>query len=264
MTTRQKPYRWLAEYYDTIFDFDKTWREAAHSVILGPILPRVRVACDLACGSGATAVRLAGRGIRMFGVDLSPGMCRAAHNRARASKVPLSVTRQDMRNFRLPEKVDLVLCEFDALNHVPRKNDLKRVTRAVARALKPGGYFFFDVNNRLGFETYWKGTACLEKPGLLLVLNNANDAANDRAWVDCVWFIKEGQLWRRHAERVQEVCWSEQEIRRALKSAGFNETREWDSTPFFKHNRLIKPGCRTHYLARKKIRAAGQKRKVRH
>ncbi len=264
MTAKQKPYRWLAEYYDTVFDFNKMWPEAAHRAILGRILPRLRVACDLACGSGATAIKLASRGIRMFGVDLSPGMCRAARKRARAAKAPLRVSRQDMRNFRLPEKVDLVLCEFDALNHVPRRSDLKRVTRAVARALKPGGYFFFDVNNRLGFETYWKGTACLEKPGVVLVLNNANDAVKDRAWVDCIWFIQEGQLWRRHAERIQEVCWSEQEIRGALKSAGFNEIRGWDSTPVFKHNPVIKPGCRTHYLARKRVPAARRKRKARH
>jgi hypothetical protein len=38
-----------------------------------------------------------------------------------------------MRSFRLPEPVDLVLCEFDALNHVPRKADLARVARAIVR-----------------------------------------------------------------------------------------------------------------------------------
>jgi SAM-dependent methyltransferase len=65
--------------------------------------------------------------------------------------------RGDMRNFRLPERGDLVLCEFDALNHVPRKEDLARVANSVSRALRPGGHFFFDVNNRLAFEKFWPG-----------------------------------------------------------------------------------------------------------
>jgi hypothetical protein len=32
---------------------------------------------------------------------------------------------------------------------------------------------------------------------------------------------------------------------------GFDRVRAWDATPFFKDNPLIRPGCRTVYLARK-------------
>ncbi len=77
-----------------------------------------------------------------------------------------------MRAFRLTEPVDLVLCEFDALNHIPRKPDLARVASAVARALRPGGHFYFDVNNRLAFETIWPGTWWVEDP----------DVASGCAW----------------------------------------------------------------------------------
>jgi SAM-dependent methyltransferase len=70
----------------------------------------------------------------MFGVDLSPAMCRQARAKARRTQLPLRVIQGDMRSFRLPEPVDLVLCEFDAVNHVPDKNDLALVAKAVARA----------------------------------------------------------------------------------------------------------------------------------
>lgn len=253
MSSGLKPYRWLAKYYDIVFTVREPWAEAAHRAILGRILPGVMSACDLACGSGATALKLAKRGIRTYAVDLSPGMCRAARQRAREAGLPVAVSRQDMRSFRLPEPVDLVLCEFDALNHIPRKGDLARVLKAVVRALKPGGYFFFDVNNRLGFESYWKGTWCQEKPGIVLIMKNGNDAAHDRAWSDCVWFIRKGGRWTRHGEHVEEVCWSEKEMRLALGEAGFGVVRSWDSTPFWKGNPIVKPGCRTHYLARKKM-----------
>lgn len=257
MSVGQKPYRWLAEYYDRVFTFHQTWREAAHRGILGPVLPGVETACDLACGSGTTALKLANRGIRTYAVDLSPGMCRVARQKAREAGLRLRVSRQDMRSFRLPEQVDLVLCEYDALNHIPRKRDLCRVLKAVAGALKPGGFFLFDVNNRRGFESYWKGALCVEKPGIVLVMNNGNRAARDRAWSDCIWFIRTGTVWMRHTERVEEVCWSEEEMRLALGVAGFGEVRSWDSTPFFKGNPIVKRGCRTHYLAKKKMLKGG-------
>ncbi len=246
-----KPYHWLAEYYDRIFTVHHPWTAAAHDTVLGPILPKVKSACDLACGTGTTALKLARRGIRVFGVDLSPAMCRLARQKARRARLPLQVFCTDMRGFRLPEQVDLVLCEYDSLNHVPQKSDLAQVVRAVARAIRPGGYFYFDVNNRLGFESYWKGTVCIEKPGLVLVMNNGNDAARDRAWCDCQWFIRKGSLWRRHHERVEEVCWRSSEIRRALRQAGFKQIRTWDSVQFLKTAPEVTPGCRTHYLARK-------------
>lgn len=251
-TSMNGPYKWLAEYYDLLFSPYRGPMDAAREHVLGRILPRTESACDLACGTGTTAVAMARDGIRMFAVDLSPVMCRVAREKARRAGVPLSVICADMRSFRLPERVDLVTCEYDALNHVPRKSDLRMVARAVARALRPGGYFFFDVNNRLGFERYWAGTTFWnEKPGLVVVMRNSYDVRRERAWCDVEWFMKEGGLWRRRHEHVEEVCWSGEEMRGALREAGFEPVRGWDATPFFEDNPMIRPGCRTVYLARK-------------
>ena len=246
-----KPYRWLAQYYDEIFSPFRAPINAAREHILGHILPHVEIACDLACGTGTTALILARKGIRMYAVDLSPGMCRLAREKARRAGLPLRVLHADMRSFRLPAKVDLITCEFDALNHVPRRLDLRRVARAVGRALRPGGHFFFDVNNLAGFEKYWSGTVWFEKPGVVLVMRNGHNRQAGRAWSDIEWFFREGRWWRRHHERVEEVCWSSSEIRRTLRDAGFDQVRAWDSARFFKNNPLIRGGCRTTYLARK-------------
>jgi SAM-dependent methyltransferase len=241
----------LAEYYDQIFTFHLPWFEAARQRILGRILPRLESACDLACGTGTTALLLAAKGARMFGVDLSPAMCRLAREKARHAGLPLRILRADMRSFRLPEPVDLVLCEFDALNHVPRKADLARVARAVARALRPGGHFYFDVNNRLAFERVWKGAWWLEKPGLALVMHGSYDRQRDKGWSDVEWFIREGRLWRRHSVRVEQVAWTPGEIRRTLREAGFDQVQAWDAAPFMKTDPSIRPGYRTFYLARR-------------
>jgi SAM-dependent methyltransferase len=246
------PYRWLAQYYDRLFDFHLPWYQAARDQLLGGILPTVESACDLACGTGTTAVLLARSGIRMYGVDLSPSMCRLARAKARHRRAPVRVIQGDMRNFRLPERVDLVLCEFDALNHVPRKEDLARVAHSVSRALRPGGHFFFDVNNSLAFKKVWPGVWWIEKPGVALVMHGGwIDREGVRGQTDVEWFVREGKLWRRRHEHIEQVAWSAAEMRRAMHQAGFDRVRAFDGTRFFTDDPKIGPGCRTFYLARK-------------
>jgi len=245
------PYRWLAEYYDILFESFRGPLRAARRDVLAAILPQVKSACDLACGTGTTALELARRGIRMYGVDLSERMCRLARAKARRAGVGLRVIRADMRSFRLPQPVDLVTCEYDAINHVPKRSDLRRVAQCVAAALAPGGWFFFDVNNALGFRQYWSGNVWFEKPGVAVVMRNGHSPRGERAWSDVEWFIRSGRSWRRLHERVEEISWRPAEIRSALRHAGFGPIRARDATPYFARNPSIGPGCRTIWLARK-------------
>lgn len=246
-----KTYRWLAEYYDEIFSPLRAGLEVARRQALFRILPGVASACDLACGTGTTALTQARQGIRMYAVDLSPRMCRITRDKASRARLPIRVLRADMRRFRLPEPVDLVTCECDALNHLPRKEDLRAVTRAVQRALQPGGHFYFDVNNALGFRRYWTGTVWVEKPGVVLVMRNGHSPEADRAWSDMDWFIRDGKRWQRRRERVEEVSWKPAEVRSVLEAAGFDHVRTWDGSRFFVDNPVIGRGSRTIYLARK-------------
>jgi len=38
-----------------------------------------------------------------------------------------------------------------------------------------------------------------------------------------------------------------------LRAAGFDKVGAWDAEPFFKGDSRIEPGCRTFYLARKRV-----------
>lgn len=244
------PYKLLAIYYDRLFEPLRAPMGRMRRHLLADIVRRADTACDLACGTGTTAVELARRGIRMYGVDASLAMCRLARRKARQKGVRLRVLHGDMRSFRLPEAVDLVTCEFDAVNHVPRKSDLDRMARAVARALRPGGWFFFDVNNQVAFEKAWAGTWRLGLRGVVLVMHGGYDRRRRKGWSKAEWFIRKGKNWQRTVERVEQVAWTTAEIRQSLRRAGFSTVRAWDQAAFAREWRIF-PGQRTVYLARK-------------
>jgi SAM-dependent methyltransferase len=192
---------------------------------------------------------LAQRGIKVYGVDLSPTMCRLARAKMRRAGANVTIISGDMRTFRLPETVDLITCEFDALNHVPRKSDLARVARAVARALRPGGYFYFDVNNRLAFQKIWPGTWWFERPGVVMVMRGSYDECRGKGSTDVEWFIRQKGCWRRYRERVEQVAWTRTEVVQTLRAAGFRRIRASDAIAFFRGDPRIRSGCRTFYVA---------------
>ncbi len=244
----RRPYTLLAHYYDQFFTSHIPEYQRARRVLLQDTLPQVRTACDLACGTGTTAIELARRGIKVFAVDLSPTMCRLARLKARNAGEHVVTMRGDMRTFSLPERVDLVTCEYDAVNHLPRKSDFARTAKAVARALYPGGYFYFDVNNRRHLEKNWPGTHWSERPGVVMVMRGRYDRRRTKGVVDLEWFIREGTRWRRFHEHVEEVWWTASQIRQALQGAGFERVRSWDARRFSRQHQLPS-GCRTFFLA---------------
>lgn len=248
-----RTYKLLARHYGQFFTFHLQWYRHARRRLLHKILPQVRAACDLACGTGSTAVELARRGMKVYGVDLSPTMCRLARTKARRAGLNVTILRGDMRSFRLPEPVDLITCEFDAVNHVPRKSDLARVAHAVARALRPGGYFYFDVNNRSAFQKIWPGTSWFENPGAVMVMKGGYDVRRDKGWTVVEWFIRQKGGWRRSRERVEQVSWARAEVLETLSAAGFRRIRALDAAALFRGNPGTLPGCRTFYVAQKQV-----------
>jgi len=244
-----EPYRWIAKYYDHLFEFRRPF-DTAHETTILPLLEKVTSACDLCCGTGTTALNFANLGIPTYAVDLSPEMCRQARAKARKTGLPLRVIEADMRDFNLPHPVDLVTCEFDALNHVPRTSDLNRVLRSVHRALNPGGHFVFDVNTLYAFQQIWNRTWVIDKDPVVMIMRSSHKPGTRKATATVDWFIRQGKVWKRHQERVSEVCWDPQEMKDALTHAGFEKIRTWDAARFF-NDALTLPGCRTFWRARK-------------
>ncbi len=105
---------------------------------------RIRRVLDIACGTGPHLLRLAARGYRMSGLDLSPENIAFLDTRARAAGFETDLFVGDMTRFRPPAPVDAAICMQDSQGHLLTNERIVEHLRSVARALRPGGLYVFD------------------------------------------------------------------------------------------------------------------------
>ena len=141
-------YQNLAEVYDRFaYDFDyDAWTDWYEKRILD-LRPGSREICDVGCGTGPLAVRLAQKGYKVTGIDLSEDMLRVASDKVRAWGVPVRLVRQDMRALLLPRRVDAIVCACDGVNYLTVEKSVQRFLKCAREALKPGGVLAFDISN---------------------------------------------------------------------------------------------------------------------
>ncbi|MFL6007821.1 MAG: class I SAM-dependent methyltransferase [Gaiellaceae bacterium] len=100
---------------------------------------------ELGVGTGRIAVPIACDGIRVIGVDSSPGMLEVCAEHAKLAGVELDLRLGDLRDPPVDERVPLVMIPFRSLLHLNTHDERRRGLRAVRRLLAPGGRFVFDV-----------------------------------------------------------------------------------------------------------------------
>ncbi len=101
---------------------------------------------ELAVGTGRVAIPVAlATGRTVVGIDSSPAMLAQARTAAADAGVTLDLREGDMRDLALDEPAGLVYCPFRALLHLPTWADRRRVFERVARSLRPGGRFAWNV-----------------------------------------------------------------------------------------------------------------------
>jgi ubiquinone/menaquinone biosynthesis C-methylase UbiE len=212
----------LAALYDemakdpAIGAFYREWRRSLRAAFTEHgVRPRVLV--DLACGTGNSTVPWVGRrGLRVVGVDRSEAMLRVARKKSAAVRW----YRQDLKALRIAERADVVTCHFDALNHVLREADLQCVFENVARILREGGLFQFDLNTRHMLRWLGGRQKLLRAGRHWYMADNAFDASTGIATFRQVWFVAHGHLYRRMEINVRERAYDDPNLRRMLRRAG--------------------------------------------
>jgi SAM-dependent methyltransferase len=144
------------EYYDIAFDLRrKAETDFMEGCFRRYARGRVTRVLDIACGTGHHALRLARRGYRVTGLDLSPDSIDYLRRKAAADGLAVEGLVGDMTDFKLPEPADAAICMQDSQGHLLTNDALLAHLRAVAANLRPGGIYLFDrlVPNRWASPT---------------------------------------------------------------------------------------------------------------
>ena len=102
---------------------------------------------ELAVGTGRIAIPTAAEGIRVIGIDSSPGMLEVCRDRAELAGLAglLDLRLGDLLKPPVEERVRLVTCPFRSYLHLLDDEERLGALRAAYSLLVPGGRLVFDV-----------------------------------------------------------------------------------------------------------------------
>ncbi|MEF8827060.1 MAG: class I SAM-dependent methyltransferase [Halapricum sp.] len=104
----------------------------------GPVL-------ELACGTGRIYLELLAAGVDADGLDASGDALAQLREKAGEWGLKASVWQADMAAFEVDRAYELVICPFNAVQHLLTVDDQLAALRSAYDALAPGGEFVFDV-----------------------------------------------------------------------------------------------------------------------
>ena len=238
------PFAWLYQQH-----WGREYHAQAYPVLQRLLLDRLPARAsilDLCCGDGRLTFELANQGYRMAGIDGSEKMLRFARKRAPAVRFESG----DARAFRVRRRFDAVISTFDALNHIMSANELEQVCASVWRALKPGGYFAFDLNREEAYTDLWSNTATGIEQDNVSIARGAYDPHSGYAVCEITLFRLIRGEWRRSDFRLTQKYHPDGDVFNALSSAGFRHIEARDAARDLGMRGNIGQG-RTYYLAQR-------------
>ncbi|MDY6847422.1 MAG: class I SAM-dependent methyltransferase [Chloroflexota bacterium] len=179
---------------------------------------------DMACGEGSLAVGMAKLGYQVTGIDQSQRMIALAKERANKENLDVSFFVEDMRSLSYQEEFSLVTCFFDSLNYLLTIRDLQEAFKGAYRALRPGGFFIFDMNTIYGLAVDWMQQETYiqnEAQDFIEIHRQSYDYENQIATMAVTVFSQQGTSWERMDETHRERGYPIADIQFLLNEAGF-------------------------------------------
>ncbi|TYO97753.1 class I SAM-dependent DNA methyltransferase [Desulfallas thermosapovorans] len=176
---------------------------------------------DLACGTGNTVIPFARRGYKATGIDLSGEMLDLARTKAASLNLAINFLEQDMRSFKLPEKVQLVTCFHDGLNYLLDIEDIKQTFQQVHRHLVDKGAFIFDLNAVHWLSDTDNSVTMVDEPDMTLIWETNYDSAQNTWQINLTGFIREDDIYHKFTECHREKAYHPEDIISYLKQTGF-------------------------------------------
>ena len=215
-------YKALAASYDSLtLDVDYDGVVEFYEVLLQREGLSPRSVVDLACGTGSLTVRLAQKGYKVMGVDLSEDMLTVASQKAWDLDLQIPFVRQPLEKLYLHRGVDLAVCGLDSLDYITDPACCKRAIERIYKALNPGGCFIFDVNTPEKLRAMDGQVFLDENEDTFCVWRGEFDEQTNICSYGMDLFRRQGKEWQRSFEEHQEYAYSATQLVEYLKDAGF-------------------------------------------
>lgn len=103
---------------------------------------------DLGTGTGNISKRFSQDGFFVTGIDISLEMIEIARKKDDKTEY----IQSDLLKFEAKEQFEYIVCNFDTVNYLKNKNDLKTFLKKSYSNLKKGGFLIFDAVSEEIFE----------------------------------------------------------------------------------------------------------------
>jgi SAM-dependent methyltransferase len=210
------------ERYTHDYEYDR-WLADIEAVSMSHGLRGTRL-LDVGCGTGKSFRPMLQRGYEVIACDTSPAMIERARELAAASSAQLLVA--DARNLPVLGRFDLVTCIDDVLNYVLSEEELRMAFGGVARNLRPGGHFVFDLNTLRCYRQHFAGDTAMECDGAFFCWRGDGDAVCVEpgailSSVIEVFANDGGDCWYRSSSRHVQRHHPPELVERLLRETGF-------------------------------------------
>ncbi len=216
-------------YNDFAFVYDSLMADVDYSARTEYILKLFRkfgqtptLLLDLACGTGGFSKEFAKRGIEVIGVDMSEDMLSVARETSMDENLDILYLCQKADELDLYGTVDGAICCMDSINHITDKKELVSAFKKVSLFLEPQKLFIFDVNTVFKHEKILgDNTFVLENDNVYCVWQNEYNKKLKETHISLDFFTKDGENYQRSGEEFCERAYTDTELQKMLKSAGF-------------------------------------------
>lgn len=206
---------------------------------------------NLACGTGSTEAVWAKAGYKVTGIDQSATMIEEAI-RKNPDLPHTTFQVGDMRTLDLHEEYDFVFCLYDSLNYLTHPRDVQSCFEGVARHLRSGGGFIFDVATEANILENFTNTTYSENfEDFAYIWENEYNIKTKICRSDFYFFLRMAgeQVFTRSHEVHYQRIYTNRELLRWLREAGFEFLGSYDG---FTWNAPEAASERIHFVARKK------------
>ncbi|MDW9702030.1 methyltransferase domain-containing protein [Sinorhizobium meliloti] len=171
---------------------------------------------DLGCGYGRITNRLAEKGARLVGLDISPILLKKAEADAVERGVNVEYVLGDMRSLSWRDRFDAAFLWYTTFGYFDDA-DNERVLREAAASLRQGGRLLIEYENRFAFLRERSPFYVVQCNDDLRIDIESNDVLSDRRNIERI-FVRDGCVRRAHLSFRQ---YGFSEFVRMLRSVGF-------------------------------------------